>query len=170
MSHPIKAYKLNRDATPTPDTIDALRDLHKRVAIIDKEEKELAVIEANITAMRREHIAPLEKRAAKKREEIAGQKAVILADLLKQPKENQKLLRGDKTYYVHRGAESVEILDEAKALAEVKAIGPAGMACIQVKRSLSKSALKVFLKNPEAPILSHIRIKDGQPTLAEKAT
>ena len=72
------------------------------------------------------------------------------------------------TYYIQPGREAVEVLDEEKALAEVKALGPAGLACVKVEEKLVKAALKGLLENPEAPRLEHIRLTRGEPVLVEK--
>lgn len=163
----VKPYKLKSTA---PDTLDELQSLHATAAQIEKARRELAQIEANMEAMRREHLKPLEERAEKLRAGIEGAREIIRGALLAQPKDHQKLLRGSVTYYIQAGRESVEVLNEEKALAEVKALGSAGLACVQVRESLIKAALKGLLKNPEAPRLEHVQLKTGAPTLAEKAT
>ena len=74
------------------------------------------------------------------------------------------------TYYIQPGREAVEVLDEEKALAEVKALGPAGLACVKVEEKLIKAALKGLLENPEAPVLEYVRITRGEAILVEKGT
>lgn len=161
-----KAYKLK---SPKPDPIDELASLHETAGRIESARRGLAEIEANIEALHKTHIAPLEARAAKIREGIEGSREIIRQGLLSQPPERQKLLRGNMTYYIQAGRESVEVLDEGKAIAEVKALGSrVALACINIKETLSKAALKTLLSNPEAPALEHVKLKRSEPALAEK--
>ena len=164
---PTKIHKLKASAPP-PDPIDELAELHTQAARIEGIRRDIALIVASISAIRTAQIQPLEDRLAALRESVDSGLGWIKQTLIKQPKDHQKLLRGNMTYFLQPGREAVEVLDEAKALAEVKALGPAGLACVKVEEKLVKAALKGLLENPEAPALEHVRLMRGEPVLVEK--
>lgn len=164
----VKTMKLKGGSSRPPDPVDELADLHAQAARIEGAKRDAALIKASISAIREAQVQPLELRLAKLQESIDGGMDYIRQTLLKQPKDHQKLLRGNATYYIIPGRESVEVMDEEKALAEVKALGPIGKPCVQVKESLSKSALKALLQNTEAPKLEYARLTRGESVLAVK--
>ena len=163
-----KAYKLKGSEAVASDPIEELKELHDTAARVEKTDRDIAALERDLAAIRAANCKPLEERIAKLRESATSGREFIRQALVARPKDLQKLHRGNVTYHIRAGSESVEILDEAKALAEVKALGPAGLPCVAVKETLVKAGLKGLLKNPEAPRLEHVRLNLGEPTLAEK--